>query len=100
MAEQSPPVEQARCHQSTEYWRWWWKWRNQYLWICAFTKNGGSASIGIGGAGGSGGAANNVFSSVITTGSANNNQIDFKTVGNESVAITAQSIGGGGGNGG
>ena len=66
----------------------------------AFTKNGGSASIGIGGAGGSGGAANNVTSSVITTGSANNNQIDFKTVGNESVAITAQSIGGGGGNGG
>ena len=52
---------------------------------------GGAISVGIGGAGGSGGNAGNVTGTVLG---------DVITVGNQSTAITAQSIGGGGGNGG
>ena len=64
------------------------------------TKNGGSATIGIGGTGGGGGNSGDVDSTVLTTGQANDGQIDYKTTGNESAAIVAQSIAGGGGNGG
>ncbi len=59
-------------------------------------ENGGSLAVGVGGFGGDGGDAGSVSSTVNTTVA--NNQIGTK--GQDSTAIIAQSVGGGGGNGG
>jgi len=58
---------------------------------------GGTLGVGIGGFGGAGGNAGSVTSTVVAT-SAYNNLIG--TIGDNSIAILAQSVGGGGGNGG
>ena len=58
--------------------------------------NGGTVGVGVGGFGGVGGNAGNVTSTVTTT--ADHNKIH--TTGDNSSAVVAQSIGGGGGNGG
>jgi len=59
-------------------------------------ENGGTLGVGVGGFGGDGGDAGDVSSTVMTT--ALHNQIG--TTGDDSSAVMAQSIGGGGGNGG
>jgi len=59
-------------------------------------ENGGALGVGIGGFGGGGGDAGNVASTVATT--AEHAQIG--TTGDHASAVVAQSIGGGGGNGG
>ncbi|HEY1048431.1 MAG TPA: autotransporter outer membrane beta-barrel domain-containing protein [Prosthecobacter sp.] len=60
-------------------------------------ENGGTLGVGVGGFGGNGGNAGTVTSTVVAT-SAYNNLIG--TLGDNSSAVVAQSIGGGGGDGG
>ena len=59
-------------------------------------QNGGSASLGLGGFGGGGGDGGNVTSKVRVTDAYDN----ITTIGDDSIAVMAQSVGGGGGTGG
>ncbi|MFD1200002.1 hypothetical protein ACFQ3K_17070 [Brucella gallinifaecis] len=59
-------------------------------------QNGGAASLGLGGFGGGGGNGGNVTSKVRVTNTYDN----ITTIGDESIAVMAQSVGGGGGTGG
>ncbi|ASV83762.1 sperm-activating peptides family [Ochrobactrum quorumnocens] len=59
-------------------------------------QNGGAASLGLGGFGGGGGNGGNVTSKVRVTNTSDN----ITTIGDESIAVMAQSVGGGGGTGG
>ncbi|MBC2886317.1 autotransporter outer membrane beta-barrel domain-containing protein [Ochrobactrum sp. CM-21-5] len=59
-------------------------------------QNGGTASLGLGGFGGSGGNGGDVMSKVRVTDTYDH----ITTIGDESIAVMAQSVGGGGGTGG
>ncbi|WP_217677245.1 autotransporter outer membrane beta-barrel domain-containing protein [Falsochrobactrum tianjinense] len=59
-------------------------------------QNGGAASLGVGGFGSGGGNGGNVTSKVRVTDARDN----ITTIGNESIAVMAQSVGGSGGTGG
>jgi hypothetical protein len=54
-------------------------------------QNGGAASLGLGGFGGGGGNGGNVTSKVRVTNTYDN----ITTIGDESIAVMAQSVGGG-----